>query len=241
MAMFGLPNKRAQYCDTHYVRNVMVNVVLESKCDTIDCDATYDVIIEDVKYCFHHCPESEYKHSINKVCKYCDITSQSQYICKDCKKLANKTEWGIVQYIRQNIDSNFIYNSSKIFNGLSNKRPDLFIELLTHYIIIEIDEHQHKSYKCECARSAEIVGCLGTIRTKPVIFIRFNPDKIKHKNKILKIDMKTRANKLVEIIKSELDKIYDKFGVTLIQLYYDDTYDEYCDVKIQDITDDIVY
>lgn len=237
VASFGNPGTtKGRWCSIHKEDDGVD--VRHIKCSEDGCNA--QARYSNFKYCLQHCPEEEYKNSINKVCRYCDLTNESQYVCNDCKKRANKTEWAVVQYIKQNIDSNFIHNSSRMFNGLSIKRPDLFVELPTHCIIVEIDESQHKAYKCECARVAEIVGCLGYLKKKPIIFIRFNPDRIKHKNKVITVDMKTRLSKLVDIIKSELDKQYDTFVVMLIQLYYDDTYKAYCDVKVQDITDDTV-
>jgi len=42
---------------------------------------------------------------------------------------------------------------------------------------------------------------------------------------------------LVKIIKQELTNNYDMFCVKIMQLYYNDNYDDYCNVKIEDITD----
>ncbi len=240
-AIYGLPNKRAQYCETHYIHDHMINISEEMRCDVFECNKDYVIIVNDIKYCFSHCPEGEYKHSINKICKYCDITSKSQFVCADCKKKSNKTEWGVVQYIKQNIDSKLIYNSSRMFEGLTNKRPDLFIELNKHCIIIEIDENQHKPYKCECSRVAEIAGSIGALKNKSIVLIRFNPDKIKHKKRNINIDIETRLIKLVEVIKREMDYIYTgNFNVEIITMYYDNEYDDdYQDIKRQDITTDI--
>ena len=125
---------------------------------------------------------------------------------------------------RKVIDTKFEYDSSKMLNGCSKKRPDIYFELIKHCIIVEIDENQHKTYEdiCECARINEIVNGIGG---RSVIIIRYNPDKIKNNNKIIKIDQQTRLNLLTDTIKKELTRDYNKFVVKIIQLYYDDDFD----------------
>lgn len=79
--------------------------------------------------------------------------------------------------------------------GCSKRRPDVYIDLLTHIIIIEIDENQHKKYEttCEVLKMNQLFEDFGF---RPIIFIRFNPDTYinKYKNKIgscFKIDTQT--------------------------------------------------
>ena len=75
--------------------------------------------------------------------------------------------------------------NKQINGGCSKRRPDIFIDMLTHCVIIEIDEEQHKNYDiiCEIARLNELYTDLGD---RPLILIRFNPDAyIKNGKKIL--------------------------------------------------------
>ena len=122
-----------------------------------------------------------------------------------------------------------------MLQGCSKKRPDVYFELNTHCVIVEIDEHQHNTYEdsCECSRINEIVNGIGG---KSVIIIRFNPDTTKHKGKVLKLKLADKIDLLVNKIKEELVKDYDKFIVKIIQLYYDDDYVKYQEVKEEDIT-----
>jgi len=147
----------------------------------------------------------------------------------------NKKEWGIVRHLRKKIDTKFEYNSSKMLQGCSKKRPDVYFELNKHCVIVEIDEHQHNSYddKCECSRLNEIVSGIGG---KSVIVIRFNPDDTKHNGKKINFNISDKIDLLVDKIKEELDKDYDKFIVKIIQLYYDDNYKNYQIIKEEDIT-----
>jgi len=54
------------------------------------------------------------------------------------------------------------------------RRPDYFLDLGTHILIMEIDENQHKNYnkQCEVARLNNICE----VDFRPTIYIRFNPD-----------------------------------------------------------------
>jgi len=77
-----------------------------------------------------------------------------------------------------NNDINMIFDKA-VDGGCSNKRPDVLIDLLTHSIVIECDEHQHKNYTCENKRTMQLFEDLGN---RPIIFIRFNPDNYNHEN-----------------------------------------------------------
>jgi very-short-patch-repair endonuclease len=231
--LFGLPNKKIQFCLKHKQPN-MINLFLENKCSILECNEEYNQIIETNKYCNNHIPDNA-TIIVKRLCKYCDIKEESKYICKDCMKIQNKKEWAIVRYLRKAINTKFEYNSSKMLQGCSKKRPDIYFELDKHCVIVEIDEHQHNSYedKCECARINEIVNGIGG---KSVIIIRYNPDVVKNKNKVIEIKQSDRIELLVKIIKEELVKDYESFIVKIIQIYYNDNYDIYEKVKIEDIT-----
>ena len=231
-AIFGLKCSRPQFCKDHK-KEGMINLILENKCSAQDCEREYEFIVDNKKLCLVHAPE-EYETTIKRLCKYCDIKENSKHICNDCKQVSNKKEWAIVRYLRKNIDTKFVYNSSKMLE-CSKRRPDIYFELLTYCLIVEIDEHQHIFYEdsCECARINEIVNGIGG---KSLIILRFNPDTTKHKGKRLKLNLSDKIDLLVDKIKEELVKDYDKFQVKLIQLYYDDDFEIYNPIKEENIT-----
>jgi hypothetical protein len=140
-----------------------------------------------------------------------------------------------VRYIKKKIDTPFIHNSVNPVKECSNKRPDIYYELNRHCVIVEIDENQHKSYEeiCECARLNQIVSSIGG---KSVIFIRYNPDKTKHKNKQVLLSKEHKLKILIDTIKNELNKDYDKFNVKLVQLFYDDNNEKYNELKEMNVT-----
>jgi hypothetical protein len=125
-----------------------------------------------------------------------------------------------------------------MLQGCSKKRPDIFFDLPTHCVIVEVDENQHNTYEdtCECARINEIVNGIGG---RPVIIIRYNTDAARNNGKILNIDIAERVDLLVSTVKSELIKDYSEFLVKIIQLYYNDNYDVYQAIKEEIITDKV--
>ena len=236
-ALYGNINKRPQYCQNHKQPN-MINLILDNKCCLLECDNEYNHIIDTIKYCNLHIPSDKYTMVVKRLCKYCDIKEEASYICKDCKKIQNKKEWAIVRYLRKSIDTIFEYNSSKMLQGCSKKRPDIYFELPQHCVIVEIDEHQHNTYEdsCECSRINEIVNGIGG---KSVIIIRYNPDIIRHNGKQKIISQCERIDLLVNTIKKELIYSYDTFIVKIIQIYYNDNYDIYQAIKEEIITDKV--
>jgi hypothetical protein len=62
-----------------------------------------------------------------------------------------------------------------IQDGCSARRPDLFLDMGTHIIIVEVDENKHTGYECVCEhrRLMEMSQDLGH---RPLVVIRFNPD-----------------------------------------------------------------
>jgi len=129
----------------------------------------------------------------------------------------------------------------RVDGGCSSRRPDVFIDVLTHSIIIECDEYQHKNYECENKRTMELFRDLGN---RPLVLIRFNPDGYIRKNKerekgcftplidiedihrkkfynIVKEEWNRRIETLIPIVKeyTELGTFPDK-EITIIHLFY---------------------
>ena len=109
---------------------------------------------------------------------------------------------------------------------------------MTHCVIVEIDEHQHRGYEdaCECARINKIVNGIGG---KSIIFIRYNPDTVKNNGKQQRISKIDRIDLLVKTIKEQLVISYSSFIVKIIQVYYNDNYDIYQPIKNETITDKV--
>ena len=64
----------------------------------------------------------------------------------------------------------------RIIDATCNKRrPDFLIDAGTHFLVVEVDEFQHRGAACEERRMFQIAQALGM----PTVFIRFNPDSYK--------------------------------------------------------------
>ena len=72
----------------------------------------------------------------------------------------------------------YISYDKMIDHGVCGKeRPDFIFDCQIHMIVIEVDEHQHEGYICECEQTRMInIGQALGIKT---LFIRYNPDKYK--------------------------------------------------------------
>ena len=209
---------------------LFVNVVLANLCCVPKCCRPYDLIVAGDKLCHKHCPETEaFTDSLKRRCKWCDMRFESKFVCGACRNVQNKKEWGIVRLLRREIDTRFEYNSSKMLQGCSKKRPDVYFDLPDKCVIVEIDENQHKAYaeSCECARVNEIVNGIGG---RPVVLIRYNPDTVRLNGRVIVAntsaagnaagtDKAARMDLLVSTIKAELTRPVAGFSVRVIQLY----------------------
>ncbi len=63
----------------------------------------------------------------------------------------------------------------RIEGGCSRRRPDLFFDIGSHIVIVEVDENKHDEYDCTCEnkRPMEISQDLNH---RHIVMIRFNPD-----------------------------------------------------------------
>jgi len=133
-------------------------------------------------------------------------------------------------------DTSYCILFDKTLGGCSSRRPDIFIDCLTHCVIVEIDETQHDSddyCSCENKRMMELFQDAGN---RPIVFIRFNPDgykntlgkKIpscfkKHKNGLVVISDKKTWESRVKTLTDRLayhTTILSEKEVTIEHLYY---------------------
>jgi hypothetical protein len=126
----------------------------------------------------------------------------------------------------------------KVEDGCSRRRPDLYADLGSHILIVEIDENQHMEYDCSC-ENKRLMEISKDFAHRPVVFIRFNPDdyidtsgnKISscwrigndsiiriQKNKQTEWDI--RLNTLREQIKYWIDNTTSK-TLEVVQLFFD--------------------
>lgn len=78
-------------------------------------------------------------------------------------------------YVEKLFPGKFTFDK-RIDGGCSGRRPDMFLDLLTHTIHVEIDEHDHIDRESTC-ESAKITGTFVDLAERPMVLIRLNPDK----------------------------------------------------------------
>ena len=116
-------------------------------------------------------------------------------------------------------DLNIILDKT-IDSACSKRRPDMFIDLLTHVVIIEVDENQHKQTSCENKRMMQLYQ---DVAHRPCVFIRFNPDSYRDvDNKYIKGCFKyTKAGVCVidsdKRLITRLEPVYEALNKYLIE------------------------
>ncbi len=196
--------------------------------------------------CIHNknksrCPVcSPNSNSLCKQCKYTriDLSVYKPY-CTPCYYQLNpdqitskryfSKEYFIHTFLTQELsedDVKIIHDKS--VGGCSKKRPDWFVDLLTHTIVIECDERQHASYECENKRMMEIFSDLAN---RPMVIIRINPDKNNYEEGCFRFENNTiipndeiwnkRKMLLLESIRAHIKVVPDK-EITCIKIGFDE-------------------
>ena len=116
--------------------------------------------------------ETKANAKYNGYCMRCCI-----YLCPEIQVSRNyKTkEYSVVERIKSTFaDFDWIHDK-QIKDGCSKRRPDLFLDMGTHIIIVEVDENCHASYDDECEHK-RIMQISRDVAHRPIVLIRFNPD-----------------------------------------------------------------
>ena len=143
-------------------------------------------------------------------------------------------ELEVVNHIKKHFGDYLWVFDRRIHGGVFNRRPDIFLDLGKHIIIIEVDENKHSSYNCACEKN-RINEIIFNVDYKPITLIRFNPDKYTDFNGTIikscwkltkgvitisnKKQWSERINKLIETIKHYIEYNSEKM-IDTIQLFY---------------------
>jgi hypothetical protein len=121
----------------------------------------------------------------------------------------------------------------RVTGGSSTRRPDGYIDLETHAIIVEIDENQHhqNKYTRDINRDEELLNDIN----KPLVIIRLNPDQYRlngaciegvfyYENNVLKTRVDAfdkRLNLLISSIDNHIRQIPTE-PLTIVKHYFDE-------------------
>lgn len=242
-------NKKAIYCSKHKLDN-MIDII-HPVCLFENCYTRPIFNYKNTKlglYCKTHKLDDMIdivnNKSFCKLCKKIRSEKRLEYLCATCfyftypnhpkTKNHKSKENQIIADLNKEFN-NIIIQDKIISGGCSKRRPDGLIKLNDYNIIIEIDEYQHTDYDCENKRLMMLFQDLGN---SPLVVIRFNPDKYKKNNTIVKslfgitkIDgnlkiinkkyYELRLQKLIDIIKENIHIIPEK-EINIIHLFYDE-------------------
>ena len=161
------------------------------------------------------CEHGKYKHRCKpcgggSLCKnsWCETIKNSKYegYCMACfvnnpenqHKPAMRNyktkEKDVVDQITQTF-TNFTWIADKrVQDGCSLRRPDLLLDMGSHIIIVEIDEHAHTDYDCSCEHK-RLMELSRDLSHRPIVFIRFNPDEYTNQDGVF-VKSCWRLNKL---------------------------------------------
>lgn len=223
LALYGPLYDTLQHCTTHRSQNEYV--VRYPKCETCQQPAYFTW----GKYPTH-CETHKQRDQVDVVlqkCTKCDNKDYFKrgdrlcYVCKDVEtfvKLTKRKE-DAVQRLLDTMQVLYIRDKS-IANGCDRKRPDYLIDCGTHFIVIEVDEFQHRGhgYDCVCEQT-RMINIYASLGTEKVVFIRYNPDTF--------TDSDGKAHKacdrtplLHEVVNKHRNKIPEP-PITIEYMYYD--------------------
>ena len=198
------------------------------------------------KWCRDCKPENAI-NSVSKLCKECNLTqacySKYEGYCMRCfiylfpdkpvtfnyKIKENHVFDAVIELLPKNIT----LLRDKQVGGCSKRRPDLMIDLGSHWICAENDENCHKDYDNSC-ENKRLMELYRDMANRPMILIRFNCDKYSGGQSIFKIHKSTgisiirskkefeeRTSVFAELINKYIEAEPPEKAITIEYLYYD--------------------
>jgi hypothetical protein len=203
VASYGLNGRNAKHCGFHRKPdeiNCFTPICKTEGCEDI---AYYGPKGKSSLHCIDHKKEGEVSRG-GKPCISCGLWYYGSYEkCRYCRpnEQRNGHEFNILSFLKSKKKfSGFTHDKMSADNvkACGRWRPDFVWDLGTHFVVLEVDEKQHKRYGEECERSRELdIACgLGL----PTTFIRFNPDSYNYKGRRLNPPLEKRLPRLEKIL-----------------------------------------
>jgi hypothetical protein len=274
-ASYNFPGLLPKYCSKHKKVGMVDTLHTNRICKYKNC---YKIAIfnlpetKKVLYCFKH-KNDDMIDIYSKKCKtpLCNIKVKQNYkgYCYRCysymfpdeqiSRNYKTKENEVVKYIKENFqDFGWVFDKI-ISGGCSSRRPDCFVDLGTHMIIVENDENQHIDYDTTC-ENRRLMELSQDIAHRPMIMIRFNPDsyidtngqkiescwKINNKTGKCELVNKNDWNNRLSLLGDEIEK-WIEIGcnldktVEVVSLFYDTNENEYMEEYVIDFDDESEY
>ncbi len=243
---FNYEGMLAMYCSEHK-KEYMVDVKA-SRCKENECNKrpSYNFNGMIAIYCSEHKKEGMILRKSPKKCKQCNIIQGNPKYdghCLRCfiylfpdKPITNNfkiKENHVFDEVIKYIPKDITIIRDKMVGGCSKRRPDLMIDMGSHWICAENDENCHKDYDTSC-ENKRIMELYTDMANRPMIIIRFNCDKYSDKQSLFKINKQTgiplirtqkefkeRTAKFAETINKYINSEPPEKAITIEYLYYD--------------------
>ena len=217
-AKVGILGKKSSHCGTHKQKGMIDSPT--KKCSLCKQLGTYE--LDKIRFCEEHKPDNAKNLGVYP-CTSCgldDILTDGK--CSTC----DPTVQLIVQHAKENrikdvlTAAKILFVHDKIIETTScgRERPDFQIDCGTHMVYIEVDEHQHQSYACECEQTRMIN--IVHVRGMPTRFIRYNPDTYKPL-KGQQVTAAKRETKLIEYVQYAIKNPPNESFADVMYLFYD--------------------
>ncbi len=212
IAIYGAPRGQAQRCEIHKLSgDLCLTQSLCHNCSTID-------ILNPEGKCFTYCVPTDHATLSDQRSERKEEFIR-KFLAEEFKHypIIDKWEDRIVPY------------------GCTRYRPDIAYDCGTHIVIIEVDEHQHRSKIYHCGQTLEEQELAEKNRmfqiykqfqhpheTYPVIFIRYNPDTFKDgTGTYVKIPEQKRQDVLRRWVKHCIEQTTWSNPLQIKYLFYD--------------------
>lgn len=195
---YGLLGKSPTHCAQHKQKGMITSPT--KPCETANCKQLGTHEANGMRFCEDHAPVNAENLGIEP-CTVCGLPDRlTNGKCNTCDpttiKIRQHAKENRVRDVLTAAGIHFIHD--KMLEGplCGRERPDFQIDCGTHMVYLEVDEHQHQSYTCECEQTRMMN--LVEARGMPVRFIRYNPDVYQPLKGQRAVKIEQREKKVIE-------------------------------------------
>ena len=220
IARYGHLGKGVTHCAPHKQKGMITSPT--RKCEATRCKQLGTHEANGTRYCDDHMPDGADNLGVD-TCTECgldDILTNGK--CETCDpqmiQIRRHAKENRVKDLFTVAGFTFIHDRMLEGTMCGRERPDFQFDCGTHFVYVEVDEHQHQSYACECeqVRMVNLVH----VRGMPVRWIRYNPDVYEPMEGQRKVKQEQREKKLLEYTKWAMKHTPETIS-NVLYLFYD--------------------
>jgi len=181
-----------------------------TRCKQPSCTHTATYGYRKAEFCEAHAP-ADSTNLVEHKCSSCGLIEilNSGNLCGNCdpKAAAARVRLSDQKTVKAFFDSEGLvyvsYDRQVEGGNCGRERPDFLFDAGTHFVVVEVDEHQHlfSGYSCHCeqVRMANITESLQL----PTVFVRYNPDTYKPASGKV-VSAKQRLVDLAKVVRAQI-------------------------------------